>query len=104
MATCQTNTNSDWSAKEFRKRNEKKLNSSKLFSLRNFFTRTLCEMSLRMPVTYFARTFSHFAVFFLIGNWLLKVKTCFRKAMLIIYLNLKCVEKIMAALVVPCVF
>ena len=45
----------------------KKLSCSQLFSLRNFFPRTVCELSLRMPVAYFARTFSHFAEFF--SHW-----------------------------------
>ena len=60
--------------KNFASEMRKKLNSSELFSLRNFFARTLCKMSLRMPVTYFARTLSHFAVFFLTGNWPLDVR------------------------------
>ena len=64
MAACQTNTNSDWSAKNFASEMRKKLNSSELFSLRNVFARTHCEMSLRMSVTYFARTFPRFAGFF----------------------------------------
>ena len=44
--------------KNFASEMRKKLNCSQLLSLRNFFARTLCELSLRMPVTYFARTFS----------------------------------------------
>ena len=55
--------------KNFASEMRKKLNSSELSSLRTFFARTLCEMSLRMSVTYFARPFSHFAGFFLTGNW-----------------------------------
>ena len=54
--------------KNFASEMRKKLNCSQLLSLRNFFARTLCKLSLRMPVTYFARTFSHFAEFFLTGN------------------------------------
>ena len=42
----------------------KMLNWSQIFLLRKFSPRNLCEMSLRMPVTYFGRTFSHFAEFF----------------------------------------
>ena len=61
VAPCQGNQDSDWSAKEFRKRNEKKLKSSQLLSLRSSFARNLSELSLRMPVTCFSRTVSHFA-------------------------------------------
>ena len=60
---------SDWSVKEFWKGNEKKLNLGQHFPLRNLFARILGEMSLRMPLTYFAQTFSHFAEFFLSGKW-----------------------------------
>ena len=47
----------------------KKLNSSQLFFLEKFFSRNLTRRSLRMSVTYFARTFSHFAQYFLTGDW-----------------------------------
>ena len=56
---------SDWSAREFSKRNEKEVELKSTFLLRNVFARNLSEMSLNMPVTYFAQTFSHFAEFFL---------------------------------------
>ena len=45
------------------------LNLSPLFSLNIFFARTLSDMSLGMPVTYFVQTILHFADFFITGNW-----------------------------------
>jgi len=57
VARCQADQDCAWSAKNCSSERRKRLNLSQLFLLRNFFAQALSNMSLLMPVTYFAQNF-----------------------------------------------